>query len=99
MEQKNESPNTPAGISQRSVEIAVTLIFLLIGSVVAIDSYRIGAGWSSDGPQAGYFPFYIGLIMCVSSLVTLAQALSGKSSRSDTIFVEWSQLKDRKSVV
>ncbi|MCK7500079.1 MAG: hypothetical protein MZW92_64435 [Comamonadaceae bacterium] len=30
--------------------------------VVIVDSRRIGAGWADDGPQAGYFPFYIGLM-------------------------------------
>lgn len=92
-EQNQSTPEPRAGISQRSVEIAVALIFLLIGSVVAIDSFLIGASWGTEGPQAGYFPFYIGLIICVSSVVTLFQALFGKVSRSDTTFVEWSQLK------
>ena len=40
-----------------------------------IDSYRLGASWGSDGPQSGYFPFYIGLLICLSSVVTLAQVL------------------------
>jgi len=42
------------------MEIAVALLFLLFGGVVSWDSYRLGASWGSDGPQAGYFPFYIG---------------------------------------
>ena len=39
--------------------------------VVVYDSYRLGAKWGSDGPQSGYFPFYIGLLICFSSLVTV----------------------------
>jgi hypothetical protein len=94
MEEHNESAAVSGkGISNRTVEIAVAVIFLVIGGVVAFDSYRIGAGWSSDGPQAGYFPFYVGLIICISSLVTLGQALFGAASRNDKIFVEWAQLK------
>lgn len=94
MEEHNESTGAPgAGITMRSIEILVALIFLLIGGIVVFDSFRLGAGWSSDGPQAGYFPFYIGLIIFISSLVTLGQALFGRTSRSDAIFVEWSQLK------
>jgi len=94
MSEKNESPQAPAsGISHRSVEIAVALVFLLIGSVVAYDSHRIGIEWGAEGPQAGYFPFYIGVIMGLASLVTLAQTLFGKGARKSVIFVEWSQLK------
>jgi hypothetical protein len=39
---------------------------VVIGIVVAIDSERIGAGWADDGPQAGYFPFYIGLLLSLA---------------------------------
>ena len=94
MEEKNESKPAPvAGLSQRAAEVAVGLVFLLIGLVVAFDSYRVGASWSSDGPQAGYFPFYIGLIMIVASAVTLTQAIFGKRRQDDKMFVEWHQLK------
>lgn len=94
MEEHNESTGVPsAGISTRSVEILVALIFLLIGGMVMFDSFRLGASWGADGPQAGYFPFYVGLIICISSLITLGQVLFGKAGRRGKIFVEWSQLK------
>lgn len=93
MEEHNEATGVGAGISTRSVEIVVALIFLLIGGMVVFDSFRLGASWGVDGPQAGYFPFYVGLIICISSLITLGQALFGRAGRSGKIFVEWSQLK------
>lgn len=100
MEENSESADVAGkGVSNRAAEITVALIFLVIGGVVAFDSYRIGAGWSSDGPQAGYFPFYVGSIICIASLVTLGQSLFGAASRSDKIFVEWSQLKMVMSVL
>ena len=56
------------------------------------DSRRVGAGWADDGPQAGYFPFYIGLILCFASVWTLWRVLfSGK----DTIGVFVSDKKLR----
>jgi len=99
MEQQNESPEVAGGISVLSAEIAVALLILLIGGVVVFDSYRLGAGWSPDGPQAGYFPFYTGVLICISSLVTLGQTLFGKSRRSNKIFVEWTALKQVFSVL
>ncbi|MBX9810557.1 MAG: tripartite tricarboxylate transporter TctB family protein [Burkholderiales bacterium] len=100
MEEHNESTGVPgAGISTSAVEILVSLIFLLIGGIVVFDSFRLGASWSSDGPQAGYFPFYIGFIICVASLVILGQTLFGKSGRSGKVFVEWSALKQVLSVL
>ena len=49
------------------VEAAVAAVLLALGIVVIVESRRLGAGWSSDGPGAGYFPVYIGLIMAVST--------------------------------
>lgn len=48
---------------------------MLVASVVMADSLRLGIGWAFDGPEAGYFPFYIGLIMFFASAVTLARNL------------------------
>ncbi|HEX6978583.1 MAG TPA: tripartite tricarboxylate transporter TctB family protein [Alphaproteobacteria bacterium] len=63
-------------VSKRMMEIVVAVLFLVVGSIVITDSLRIGAGWHDpEGPEAGYFPFYIGLIMSVASLVTLVQAV------------------------
>ena len=57
-------------VSTRAMELVVAAALMLVAAVVMADSWRVGAGWAVDGPQAGYFPFYIGLIMFVSSAVT-----------------------------
>jgi len=73
-------------------EVIVALGFLVFGAVVAWDSHRLGASWADDGPQAGYFPFYVGLFIIVSAVVNLYNALrSGLEGRE--AFVQWGQLK------
>src|SRR5262245_2716599 len=79
------------GISTRSVEVVVALLLLAFGATIVFDSYRLGASWGSDGPQSGYFPFYIGLLICLSAGVTLAQALFKRKSTQQ--FVSWSALR------
>jgi putative tricarboxylic transport membrane protein len=76
--------------SIRAWEVIVAALFLAFGSVVVWDSRRLGAEWGSDGPQAGYFPFYIGLIICISSIVNLFIAVT-KPDRA--AFVRWGQLR------
>ena len=100
MEQQNETPDGAGsgGISSRGAEITVALVILFIGCVVAFDSFRLGAGWSPDGPQAGYFPFYTGVLICISGLVTLGQTLFSKMPRGK-IFVEWGALRQVLSVL
>jgi putative tricarboxylic transport membrane protein len=56
----------------KSAEIVVAALFLIAGVLVMYDSVRLGSTWGDDGPQPGYFPFYIGLIMTVAALVNLA---------------------------
>jgi len=71
-------------------EIVVAVLFLAAGSLVVWESRRLGAQWGSDGPQAGYFPFYIGAIICISSAVNLFSAVA-KANRD--AFVRWGQLR------
>src|SRR2546426_12516058 len=77
---------------QKSGEMAVAAFIFLLGAIVIYDSARLGARWGDDGPQAGYFPFYIGLILCASSAVNLVLALLNRRDR-DRTFVEVGQLK------
>jgi hypothetical protein len=85
-------------VSYRSVDAFVALLFMALSCVVMWDSHAIGSAWVSDGPQAGYFPFYIGLIMFIASLGTLVMALVTKTPNLAT-FVEKSQLKSVMSVL
>ena len=78
--------------SMRLWEIVVAGLFLAFGSLVVWESRRLGSQWGSDGPQAGYFPFYIGLFIVISSLANLYAALtSGAKGREP--FVYWDQLR------
>lgn len=82
-----------SGISVRAAEIVVGVVLLGLGGLVVYDSARLGFRWAGDGPEAGYFPFYIGLFICIASVVTLSQVLFGKNRGEHKIFVEWEQLK------
>lgn len=80
------------GVATNVVEAVVAAIVLVVGIVVVIQSRELGAGWTTDGPGSGYFPFYIGLIVSVSSAFLLYQAVFGKNRNTD-IFVDTKQLK------
>ncbi|MFO1351811.1 MAG: tripartite tricarboxylate transporter TctB family protein [Gammaproteobacteria bacterium] len=87
-----DSPNSHArGLSTRAMEISVALLMIGIGALVMVDSRRIGAGWADDGPQAGYFPFYIGLILSSASTVNLLRALLQRAAGK--VFVDHRALR------
>ena len=100
MTQRPEPSNRQSrGISIASAEVIVAALLFTLGALVVFDSYRLGFRWGSDGPEAGYFPFYIGLIICISSLVIFTQALFGRRARRDGVFVEWQPLRQVLSVI
>jgi hypothetical protein len=91
-----DTPHQPeaerTGVPTFAVEAGVAALVLLAGLVVLFGSRKLGSGWTTDGPGAGYFPFYIGIILCISGLGTLYQSLFGKA-RNMEIFVDGEQIK------
>ena len=75
-----------------AVDLAVAVVIFLIGALVVWGSYQLGSSWASDGPQAGYFPFYIGMLICISSAVVGIQSLV-RRRRDAQVFVQRDQLK------
>jgi putative tricarboxylic transport membrane protein len=93
MEQKQtwERPRS-VRLTYQAVEVIVAVCLFLVGSVMMMDGQRIGMGWASDGPMAGYFPFRTGAIISISSVVVLLKALFGKD-RHRELFVSWDCFK------
>lgn len=88
----SQEPVARSAFSLRTAEIGIALLFMLFAGLVIFDSVRQGARWLAEGPQPGYFPFYLGVIICAASLVTLVRALLMPAEKNRS-FVEWGQLK------
>jgi hypothetical protein len=87
-----------SGVATYVVEAVVAALLLVIGLVVVFEARKLGAGWTSDGPGSGYFPFFIGVIITISGAGILYQALLGKN-RNTEVFVDSVQLKRVLSVL
>lgn len=93
MDQNLESGDSVRAVVKYYVADAVVAgLILLLGLIVVVTSWELGAGWTSDGPGSGYFPFGIGMILSVSGLATLLTALFSKNKNTET-FVDEEQLK------
>jgi putative tricarboxylic transport membrane protein len=79
-----------AGPTQRSVEMGVALVIAVFALVVIAGSVQVGIGWGAEGPKAGFFPFYVGLMIMASSIINFGAVMSG--GRSNQLFAEWGQL-------
>jgi len=89
--QMQERPRS-AWLTYQAAEAIVAVAIFLVGVVMIVDSLRIGMGWAPEGPQAGYFPFRTGAIICISSVVVFLRALFGKQG-NHKLFVSWGSFK------
>ena len=90
----NASPDlaNESVVSTATIEMVVAALLLAFGVVIAYGSYQLGSGWTSDGPGAGYFPFYVGLLICIAGIGVFVQTLLAKNKGEDA-FVDREQLK------
>src|SRR5262249_48721513 len=79
MQKDESSDDSRSLVSNRTMEILVALVLLGGCAIVIFDSTRLGFGWrEGEGPAPGYFPFWIAVILGVSSLFNLVAGLRGE---------------------
>lgn len=71
-------------LSNFTMEIATALTTGAIGAVVIYGAMEHSIGWGDAGPEPGYFPFWIGLIIVAASLAVLVQTLVQRVGAGET---------------
>jgi putative tricarboxylic transport membrane protein len=84
--------DSPAVVQQRTVETVTLAVILAFALLMAWDNWRTGIRWESTGPQAGYFPFYVSMIMAGACAFGLSLQFRGRSEPG-TPFVRRNQFK------
>ncbi len=88
---------SPSGPSHRSVEAGLTVLIMIFGAIVIVGSISAGINWGAEGPRAGFFPFYIGIAIVLSSVVNMWNMF--RDDDGTGLFAEWIQLRQVMSVV
>jgi len=88
MSDSPESNGRPIGT--RGFELAVAVALQVIAVLVIVDSMRVGTDWADDGPRAGYFPFYIGILLLGAASWVVFDCLRGR--QRDTAFAQSDEL-------
>jgi len=78
-------------VGTRTVDIVVSLLIFALALVLGYDSVRVGNSWASDGPEAGYFPFYLAVLMGGAALYGFGRAIILRAHAGET-FVTREQL-------
>jgi putative tricarboxylic transport membrane protein len=59
----------------RKADVGFALVLLAVAVLVAWESLRLDIGWGLNGPQGGFFPFWLAVGLALCCLVILVQAL------------------------
>ncbi len=65
----------------RGADLVTGSVLALLGGVVLVDAVRLGIGWGTDGPRSGFFPFWLALLLILTSGVILVQATLRASTK------------------
>ena len=92
-----EDPNPPASdspavTSTRTVDVVASLLLLALAALLGFDNWRTGMSWDSTGPQAGYFPFYLSVILAAACLFGIGKEFLARRQASKT-FLTRAQLR------
>src|SRR6476661_7980772 len=90
--EKAAGDQSPAVTSTRTVDIVVSLILIALAALLAFDNRRTGMSWDATGPQAGYFPFYLSLILGAASVYGIFKELAARRTASEA-FVRHEQVR------
>jgi putative tricarboxylic transport membrane protein len=66
-------------IARRHMELATAVAISALGAVVAGSAATHHIGWNELGPQPGYFPFRLGVLLMVAGAFLFLQALRMQS--------------------
>jgi len=92
-----DTPHAAAsGPRHRAVELGAAIAMIVFGALIMYGSLQVGIGWGAEGPKSGFFPFYLGVLIILSSVMNLVTATTQDPRQ---IFADWSQLMSVLSVV
>jgi putative tricarboxylic transport membrane protein len=84
--------DSPVVTDTRTVDVVVSLLLVVLALTLGYDDWRTGIAWDSTGPEAGYFPFYLSVILAGASLYGVGSAFLSRKEPSET-FVTRAQLR------
>jgi putative tricarboxylic transport membrane protein len=76
------------GLTRRKTEFVTSGIIIALALLTLWDSIGRGMGWNADGPQSGYFPGRIAIVMLIASIFILYNAFKA----SDEVIVTGEQM-------
>ena len=71
-------------VTLKTVEISVAVLLLALGALIFYESLQLGAGWGFSGPQPGFFPMVLTVLILIGSVIVLVIAF--RQTSNETFF-------------
>jgi putative tricarboxylic transport membrane protein len=55
----------------KKANVAIGLLLLAVATLVVVDAVRLGFRWGDNGPESGFFPFWLGVVLAACALIEL----------------------------
>jgi putative tricarboxylic transport membrane protein len=74
-------------------ETACAVVLLVLAGVVAREAILLDIGWGDIGPKGGFFPFWLAVLLGLSSLFVLIQSIAGRGEKKKEPFLPREKLR------
>jgi len=88
-----EQERTPF-VSRFAVESAFALFLAAFGALIIKGALEFNIGWGDIGPEAGYFPFRVGSLIVLASLVNFGRAVVQRKTLAAEVFLTREQTRN-----
>jgi hypothetical protein len=77
-------------VSRFGLQLGTAVGTLLFGATIVFGAIEYDIGWDERGPEPGYFPFWMGLLVIIGSLGTLIETILRRGETTGTALT-WGQ--------
>jgi hypothetical protein len=81
-------------VSRFAIEAAFALFTCAVGALIIKGALEFNTGWGDIGPEAGYFPFRVGILIVLASLVNLVWAFIRRKMLAADTFLTSKQTRN-----
>jgi hypothetical protein len=81
-------------VSRFAIEAAFALFTCAVGALIIKGALEFNTGWGDIGPEAGYFPFRVGIVIVLASLVNLVWAFIRRKRLATDTFLTPKQTRN-----
>ena len=61
-------------LSRTALAVATSIATFAFGAAISYGALEHSVGWGERGPETGYFPFRLGILVMLASLATAVEA-------------------------